>query len=180
MEEWLNSKGEIILREFGIKSGQKILDFGCGTGVYSIIASRIIGNTGKIYALDYDEDHLEELSIEIKSQNIKNIEIIKTSKKISIPLKNNFIDVVLMYDVYHLLDKDDRIKLLNEIHRVLKDKSGFLSYHATHIGSYGIELNKVQEQIKKSSFEFEGEFRRPMLHWSWIEEGIIFKYKKIE
>jgi len=180
MEEWLNSKGEIILREFGIKSGQKILDFGCGTGVYSVIASRIIGNTGKIYALDYDEDPLEELSKKINTQDIKNIEIIKTSKKILIPLKSNSLDVVLMYDVYHLIDKNDRIKLLDEIYRVLKSNYGILSYFATHIGSYGIQLNKVQEQIKNAGFEFKEQFRRPMLHWSWIEEGIIFKYKKIE
>jgi len=153
MEEWLNSKGEIILREFGIKIGQKLLDFGCGSGVYSIIASRLVGNTGKIYALDYDEDPLEELSDKINAQNISNIKIIKTTKKISIPLKSNSLDVVLMYDVYHLVDKDDRINLLNEIYRVLKINYGILSYFATHIGSYGIQLNKVQEQIKKAGFE---------------------------
>jgi len=179
MEEWLNSKGEIILREFGIKSGQKILDFGCGTGVYSLIASRIVGNTGKIYALDNDEDPLEELSNKIKTQNIKNIEIIKTSKKISIPLKSNSLDLALMYDVYHLLDKNDRIKLLDEMYRVLKSNYGILSYFATHIGSYGIQLNKVQEQIKKAGFEFKEQFKSPMFHWSWIEQGIIFEYKKI-
>jgi len=179
MEEWQNSKGESILREFGIKSGQKILDFGCGTGVYSVIASQIVSNTGKIYALDYDEDPLEELSNKIKTQDIKNIEIIKTSKKITIPLKSNSLDVVLMYDVYHLLDKNDRIKLLDEIYRVLKSNYGILSYFATHIGSHGIQLNKVQEQIKKAGFEFKEQFKRSMFHWSWIEEGIIFKYKKI-
>ncbi|MFX1328300.1 MAG: class I SAM-dependent methyltransferase [Promethearchaeota archaeon] len=178
MEEWLNSKGEITLREFGIKSGQKILDFGCGTGVYSVIASKIVGDKGKIYALDYDEDPLEELSYKIKNQNIINIEIIKTSKKISIPLNNNYIDLVLLYDVYHLIDNNDKIKLLNEINRVLKKKSGFLSYYATHIGSYGIQLNKVQEQIKKAGFEFKEQFKKQMFHWSWIEEGIIFNFNK--
>lgn len=178
MEEWLNSKGENILREFGIKSGQKVLDFGCGSGVYSIIASYIVGTSGKIYALDYDEDSLEELSDKIKTQNIKNIKIIKTLKEISIPLKSNSLDVVFMYDVYHLLDKDDRIKLLDEIYRVLKINYGILSYFATHIGSYGIQLNKVQEQIKKAGFEFKEQFKRPMFHWNWVEEGTIFNYLK--
>ncbi|MFX1571830.1 MAG: class I SAM-dependent methyltransferase [Promethearchaeota archaeon] len=178
-EEWQKSKGEEILREFGIKEDQKILDFGCGSGVYSIIASRIVGNTGKIYALDCEEAPLEELSSKITTQNISNIEIIKTSKKISIPLKSDSLDVVLMYDVYHLLEKDDRIQLLDEIHRVLKSNNGILSYFATHIGSYGIQLNKVQEQIKKAGFEFIEQFKRPMFHWTWIEQGMIFKYKKI-
>ncbi|MFW9988341.1 MAG: class I SAM-dependent methyltransferase, partial [Candidatus Odinarchaeota archaeon] len=153
MEEWLNSMGESILREYGIKSGQNILDFGCGSGVYSVIASKIIGDKGKIYALDYDENPLEELSDKIKNQNISNIEVIKTSKEISVPLNSNSIDIVLMYDVYHLLDKDERVNLLNEIYRILKKNYGILSYFATHIGSYGIQLNKVQVLIKKTGFK---------------------------
>jgi ubiquinone/menaquinone biosynthesis C-methylase UbiE len=180
LENWLKSQGEIILREFGIMSEQKILDFGCGRGIYSIIASQIVGNTGNVYALDYDEDPLEELSDKIKTQNIKNIKIIKTTKKISIPLNSNSLDVVFMYDVYHLLDKDDRIKLLNEIYRILKINHGILSYFATHIGSYGIKLNKVQELIEKTGFELVEQFKRPMFHWSWIEEGNVLNYRKIE
>lgn len=180
MEEWLNSKGESILRGYGIKSGHNLLDFGCGSGVYSVIASKIVGDEGKIYALDYDEHVLKELSNKIKNQNIKNIEIIKTSKEISIPLKNNYIDIVLMYDVYHLLDKSDRIKLLNEIYRILKADSGFLSYYATHIGSYGIQLKKVQDLIEKTGFKLIKQSKHPMFHWSWIEEGTVLSYKKIE
>jgi len=180
MKEWLNSKGESILRGYGIKSGQYLLDFGCGSGVYSVIASKIVGSKGKIYALDYDEDPLEELSDKIKNQNITNIEIIKTSKEISIPLNSNSIDVVLMYDVYHLLDKDDQVKLLNEIYRILKINHGILSYFATHIGSYGIKLNIVQELIEKTGFTLVEQFKRPMFHWSWIEDGTVLNYRKIE
>ncbi|MFX1566866.1 MAG: class I SAM-dependent methyltransferase [Promethearchaeota archaeon] len=180
MEEWLNSKGESILREYGIKSGQFLLDFGCGSGVYSLIASKIVGDKGKIYALDYDEDPLKELFDKIQNQNINNIEIIKTSKKISIPLNSNSLDIILMYDVYHLLDNDDRIKLLNEIYRILKLNYGILSYFATHIGSYGINLIKVQEQVKQTGFELVEQFKRPMFHWNWIEEGTILNYRKVE
>ncbi|MFX1365023.1 MAG: class I SAM-dependent methyltransferase [Promethearchaeota archaeon] len=180
MEEWLNLKGDSILRDYGIKSGQHLLDFGCGSGVYSVIASKIVGDKGKIYALDYDEDILEELSDKIKNQNISNIEIIKTSKEISIPLNSNSIDVVLMYDVYHLIDKDDRVNLLNEIYRILKINYGILSYFATHIGSYGIQLNKVKKLIKEMGFELVEQFKRPMFHWSGIEEGTVLNYRKIE
>ena len=177
-EEWLNKTGKIVLQELGIKKGQKILDFGCGSGVYSIIAAHIIGNEGKIFALDYDEDPLEELSNKITTQNLKNIEIIKSSKEIMIPLKKELLDVVLLYDVYHLIDKKDRIRLLEEIHRILKEEDSFLSYHATHIGSYGIDLKEVHQQMKASGFILYKEFKKPMFHWRWIEEGKIFNYVK--
>jgi ubiquinone/menaquinone biosynthesis C-methylase UbiE len=177
-EEWLKSTGKNVLQELGIKKGQTILDFGCGAGIYSIIASKIVGNEGKIYALDYDEDHLEELSNKIIAQNIKNIEIIKTSKDISVPLKSNSLDVVLMYDVYHLIDMKDRISLLKQFHRILKDKDSFLSYHATHIGSYGIDLKEVHQQMNASGFTLDKEFKKPMFHWRWIQEGKIFNYIK--
>jgi ubiquinone/menaquinone biosynthesis C-methylase UbiE len=177
-EEWLKNKGKNVLQELGIKKGQKILDFGCGSGVYSIIAASIIGNEGKIFALDYDEDPLEELSNKIMVQNINNIEIIKTSRNISVPLKTNSLDVVLVYDVYHLIDKKDRINLLKEFYRILKGGNSFLSYHATHIGSYGIDLQEVHQQMKTSGFILYNEFEKPMLHWHWIEEGKIFNYIK--
>ena len=83
-----------------------------------------------------------------------------------------------MYDVYHLIDKNDRIKLLHEIYRVLKNESGFLSYFATHIGSYGIKLNEIQEQMKEADFNLKEKFQKPMFHWSWIEEGTVLNYYK--
>ena len=177
-EEWIKNTGKIVLQELGIKKGQKILDFGCGSGVYSIIAASITGREGKIFALDYDEDLLDKLSYEIITQNLGNIEIIKGSNKITIPLKSEFLDVILLYDVYHLIEKKDRINLLKEFYRILKSEDSFLSYHATHVGSYGIDLKEVHQQMKSSGFVLYKEFKKPMFHWHWIEEGKIFNYVK--
>ncbi|MFX1408769.1 MAG: class I SAM-dependent methyltransferase [Promethearchaeota archaeon] len=178
MEDWLNFNGEIVLRELDVKKGQKILDFGCGSGIYSLIASKIVGEAVKIYALDYNEESLEELMKKIQAQHIINIEIIKTSKDIEIPIKDNSLDIVLVYDVYHLLDKEERIRLLKESYRVLKKKTGFLSYFATHIGYHGIDLDVVQRQMEINGFKLTNTFKKPMFHWSWIEEGTIYNYYK--
>ncbi|MFX1590307.1 MAG: 50S ribosomal protein L11 methyltransferase, partial [Promethearchaeota archaeon] len=58
LEKWIEKEGEDVLRDIGVKESQKVLDFGCGSGVYSIIASKIVGNSGKIYAIDSDEKGL--------------------------------------------------------------------------------------------------------------------------
>ena len=41
-----------ILREVGIKKGQKILDCCCGIGNYTLPAALIVGEKGIVYALN--------------------------------------------------------------------------------------------------------------------------------
>jgi len=108
MEKWLKSEGENILKQVGIRKGQKVLDFGCGSGIYSIIASKIVGSTGKIFALDKNGEKIKELRRKINSLKIKNIEIIVTTGEIPVSLENNSLNVILIYDVFHLLNKEDR------------------------------------------------------------------------
>jgi len=178
MEKWLKNQSETILKEFGLKKGQKILDFGCGQGIYSLIASKIVGPEGKVYAIDSDEEGLlKKLKKKIKTQKITNIQIIETSGEISIPLNNSSIHVFLIYDVYHLLDDAEQEHLLKEAYRLLKE-NGIVSYHATHINSYDIDLYPVEKQFNKFGFTLEKKFQKPMFHWAWIEDRLIFNFEK--
>ncbi len=49
-DRFLNPKK--ILEELDIGQGQAVLDFGCGPGSFTIPTARIVGETGKVYALD--------------------------------------------------------------------------------------------------------------------------------
>ena len=42
-------KGEIFLRDIGMKGNQSILDFGYGLGNYTILAAVVAGQMGKVY-----------------------------------------------------------------------------------------------------------------------------------
>ncbi|MHA1726384.1 MAG: class I SAM-dependent methyltransferase [Promethearchaeota archaeon] len=179
VEKWIKNEAVAILREIGIKKGQTILDFGCGSGIYTILASKIVGNSGKVYALDSNEEGLlDELIDKIRREKIKNIEIIKTSGEIKIPLEIESVDVVLVYDVYHLLNHGEREELVKEIRRVLK-KDGLLSYHATHLGkTYNVDLENVHSMMKKYKLQLKNQFKKPMFHWGCIENSLIFNYYK--
>lgn len=41
-----------IVKEVGIKEGFRMLDYGCGPGSYVTAVAELVGNSGKIYALD--------------------------------------------------------------------------------------------------------------------------------
>ena len=124
----IKEKCKEILEEVGIKSGQVVVDFGCGKGNYAIPAAEIIGNKGKIYALDENKSKLIELSRRAKSIELENIQIINTDGNLNFNLKDNSVDVVLLYDIfwYFPLTEPDLRKLLKEVYRILKKKqSGF-------------------------------------------------------
>ena len=89
-----------ILKIVGIEEGQTVLDFGCGGGNYTIPAAKIIGNEGKIHAVDEDGYKLKELQEKAKLANLHNIEIIRTSGELNFGFEDGAFDVVLLYDIF--------------------------------------------------------------------------------
>jgi precorrin-6B methylase 2 len=77
VEMWIEKDGEYFLRTVGIKEGQTVLDFGCGEGHYAVPAAKLVGEKGKVYAVDKDKQALDRLTKLIEENNIKNIKVIK-------------------------------------------------------------------------------------------------------
>ena len=77
-ESFINK--DIILQALNIFSGETILDAGCGNGYMSKEFSRVLNNTGKVYALDPDSEAIEKLREETKGTNIEGIEADITKK----------------------------------------------------------------------------------------------------
>jgi ubiquinone/menaquinone biosynthesis C-methylase UbiE len=49
---------EKILSEY-IESGQKVLDVGCGPGTFTIIMAKMVGDSGKVIAVDVQDKMLQ-------------------------------------------------------------------------------------------------------------------------
>lgn len=112
-----------ILKKIGLKEGMIFADIGCGNGYFTLPAYEIVGETGKIFAIDISEEMLSDLKkrIEnynnIKINNIKNINIIKNSENF-IPLENNVIDLAFSSNVLHEVKEPDLF--IKDIKRILK------------------------------------------------------------
>jgi ubiquinone/menaquinone biosynthesis C-methylase UbiE len=183
VNRWIKESGENILRYIGIKKGQDVLDFGCGSGNYTIPAARVVGEHALVYALDEDKEALAQLMGKAKSSGLKNITRLDTSGKSRIGLDNESVDVVLLYDVlhyYYFPEKEDRRRLLNEFYRVLKP-NGLLSVYPTHLESHmEPKLDDVRREIEKSNFDEENVYNGMiMVHDDNIEEGRVINFRKI-
>jgi ubiquinone/menaquinone biosynthesis C-methylase UbiE len=117
-----------IIEEVGIKQGFKVLDYGCGPGGYILPVSELIGETGKLYALDVLPVAIDMVKNLAKKSNLKNVETILSDCNTG--LQNDTIDVVLLYDTFH--DLDNQNSVLQELHRVLKP-NGTLSFSDHHM-----------------------------------------------
>lgn len=117
-----------ILNEVEIKPGFHVLDFGCGPGGYVLPASNLVGETGKVYALDVTPLALKMVKDIVEKKDLKNVETILSGCSTGLP--NESLDAVLLYDVLH--DIDDKQGVLEELHRVLK-QDGLLSFSDHHL-----------------------------------------------
>lgn len=181
-DKWIEESGESILKYIGIKRGQKVLDFGCGSGNYTIPAARVIGEQALVYALDEDKETLDQLMSKAKSIGLKNITRVDASGKSRIRLDNESVDVVLLYDVlhyYYFPEEEDRRQLLYEVYRVLKP-NGFLSLYPTHLESHREpRLDDVKREIEESNLHEENEYTGMiMVHDDNIEEGCVINFRK--
>jgi ubiquinone/menaquinone biosynthesis C-methylase UbiE len=119
LRRWMQPTPQLISRS-GIKAGMKVLDLGCGSGAFTTVIARTVGDRGKVYAVDMQPAMLKQLKRKLaktENRDIDNIEI-KQSGAYDLPLEDNTLDAVVM--VATLQEIPDRGRALREVRRVLK------------------------------------------------------------
>ena len=107
-----------------IREGQYMLDFGCGTGDFTIPAAKIVGENGKIFALDCNARQLALIEKKAGEAGLKNIQTILSEQKTELP--DGCLDVVWICDVLHEIR--DKREVINEASRLLKSNGILVIY----------------------------------------------------
>lgn len=101
----------------GMKSGQVILDLGCGAGLDLLLAAEKVGAEGKVIGVDMNNDMLNKAKDNIDASDFRNIELKKGAIE-ALPIESNSVDWVISNCVINLsLDKK---QAFSEIARILK------------------------------------------------------------
>jgi len=188
LRKWLEKDGVEFFSRIGLSKGQIVLDFGCGTGNYAIPAAVIVGREGRVYALDkqrqgfWPSEGLDELISRAESKALQNIVALKTSGELKTKLEDDSIDVVLLHDVlhyYYFPKKEDRMKLLHEIYRVLRP-NGFISFYPgdPEASRNYSELETIKREIKEADFHPESEYIGTVIHEDVVQKGRVVKFRK--
>jgi len=184
VEKWETVDGVGFLKKIGIESGQVVLDFGCRVGHYTIPAAKIVGNEGIVYALDKEQQALNELEQKTAHLSLENIRTINTSGRVRIDLENDSVDVVLFYDVLHYYEKKEREKLYAEAHRVLK-QDGLFSVYPKHtledepiMEFRNLSLGEVKQEIQNSNFLFGKKHCGLISHDNGLNKGCVLNFRR--
>jgi ubiquinone/menaquinone biosynthesis C-methylase UbiE len=91
----------VILSGAGVKPGDVTADIGCGTGFFTLPLANLVGETGKVFALDTSLTMIKQLIR--KARSLRQVEPIH-SRENRFPLKDDSLDFVLLANMIHELE----------------------------------------------------------------------------
>ena len=177
---WLEELGEGFMKRIGIRQGETVMDFGCSKGNYAVPAAKVVGDRGRVYALDRNLEALRELARLADEDGLSNVIPILIAGDQQMPLRDCSVDVVLLYDVLHggyLPEAAQRQRLLQRLYRIVKSR-GRLSCYPTHMRKYGLNTRQVLAETERAGFELQEEHRRRLLHDNVLVRGRVLGFTK--
>ena len=139
--------------QFGIDKGFIVVDFGCGPGSYVEQASKLVGDGGKVYAVDVHPLAIKAIKKKAKRKDLENV-VPVLSTGYPIDIDSHSVDVIYALDMFHHI-KDSK-SFLKELHRLLKP-SGTLFIESGHQ-----RLDNAKLKIEKSDCWVITEVKRNM------------------
>lgn len=108
------------LEAAGVRSGQEVLEVGCGTGFFTINAAKLVGDEGRVHAIDVYPPAIEFVREKVRDADISNVRLTNADAMDS-GLPSSSFDLILLFGVIPapVLPLD---RLLPEMHRLLKPK----------------------------------------------------------
>lgn len=155
-------KPEKVVDYLAIRDGDVIADIGAGSGYFSVILSKRVGDSGRIYAVDIENGMIEYIEKRAKRERLNNIKTILSKLDDPLLLESS-IDLIFICDTYHHIEGRDNY--LKKLKKVLK-KNGRLAvvdFHAvdTPVGpplNIRISKDKIMGEVLKAGFKLEADY----------------------
>jgi len=130
-----------ILEIAQLREGMRVADYGCGPGSFTIPAALIVGEGGRVYAIDIHPLAVSSVRERASKRGLRNVETILV-QGYDTGIEASSIDRVLLIDTIHRIE--DPGALFGELHRILKP-DGLLFMHKGHMS-----MSEQRDLVEKS------------------------------
>ncbi len=170
---------EQIIEMLDLVPPMVIADFGCGSGHYVIGAAKKVGKSGKVYAIDIQQEMLSFVRSQAQMAGFNNVETIWTDLETpdATRLKKNTVDVVIISNI--LFQAENKDQVMKEAFRILKT-GGRLAVIEWNIEDQNSKLGPLMDSrissqnaktiLEGAGFSFVKEFDPGDHHY-----GLIFR-----
>ena len=124
----IGNKSNKNFKTLGLKTGQIVIDYGCGPARYIKNASKAVGDNGKVYAVDIHPIAIKKVESIIKKFKLSNVEAV-LANGYSTPIPDQLADVIYALDMFHMIEKP--VELLKELKRLIK-RDGYIIIEDGH------------------------------------------------
>lgn len=115
VSEAFDHRDKIVNCRVGI--GMAVADVGAGTGLFTRMFAPLVGEKGRVFAVDISPDFVDHIVVTARKDNLKNIEGV-VCKPDSVGLPEASVDLVFICDTYHHFEFPH--KTMQSIHKALK------------------------------------------------------------
>lgn len=140
----------------GVRAGTSVADIGAGSGWFTVRAARRVGENGKVYAVEINQDYLDYIARRAARESLNNIHtVLGRADDPLLPAES--VDAVLILKTYHEIQEP--VALLRHVRAALKPtgRLGIIDRNGSG-GDHGIARDDVVAEAERVGFRLAEEY----------------------
>ncbi len=129
-----------------LREGDRVVEFGSGTGNDVLAAAQVVGEKGKVVGIDISEKNIETACSYSEQFKFNNVEFRKGNVE-EVPLPKEYADIVLANCVFNL--QSDKQKVADEMYRIC-------DHNALTCVSDFVVIHDIPDGLRKDGAELAG------------------------
>ena len=156
-------KADQIIETLALKNGQTIADIGSGGGYFTYKFAKAVGENGRVYAVDTNQEFLDFIKKEEAKQGLNNIITVLTLSEYPDLPKHTFDYIFMRNMTHHLPNRVEYFKGLKEILKldgkivvIEYDGRGGFSFHK--ISGHFVPKQTLIDEMKEAGYKIYKSF----------------------
>jgi len=139
-----------VMDTLGITLGKSVADIGAGSGFFTVLAARRVGDKGIVYAVDINPEAIQYIDSRLKKADLHNVKTVLS--KADDPLLPAPVDAVLLLKTYHEI-AEPMVLFRNLRHSLAKEaKVGVIDRNGNGT-DHGVGRDVVVREMQEAGYK---------------------------